>query len=98
MKNIILSFAVIISLGINALAQDLAPYIKVGDSNESIQKVTDQLISALKNNSFTVLGSYAPAGKSTLKVIAFTRNDLKNTVIKVTDRGALAAVFKIGLV
>jgi len=98
MKNIVLSFAVIISLGINALAQDLAPYIKVGDSNESIQNVSEQIISTLKTNSFTVLGSYSPAGKSTLKVIAFTRDDLKNTVIKVTNRGALGAVFKVGLV
>jgi hypothetical protein len=31
-------------------------------------------------------------------VLVFTNNELKNTVIKVTDRGALAAAFKIGLV
>ena len=98
MKNIILSFAVIISLGINSLAQDISPYIKVGDTNESIQKVSDQIISTLKTNSFTILGSYSPSGKNTLSVITFTRDDLKNTVIKVTDRGALAAVFKVGLV
>ena len=55
MKNIILSFAVIISLGINSLAQDISPYIKVGDTNESIQKVSDQIISTLKTNSFKMI-------------------------------------------
>ena len=98
MKNIVLSLAVIISLGVNTMAQDLSPYIKVGETNESIQKVSDQIINTLKTNSFAVLGSYSPAGKSTLGVIAFTRDDIKNTVVKVTDRGALAAVFKVGLV
>ncbi len=98
MKNIVLSIAVIISFGVNSLAQDLAPYIKIGDTNESIQKASENIINALEGNSFTVLGSYNPSGKSSLKVIAFTRDDLKNTVIKVDDRGALAAVFKVGLI
>ncbi len=31
-------------------------------------------------------------------MIAFTRSDLKNTVVKVADRGALAAAFKVGFV
>jgi len=56
------------------------------------------VITALKDNSFTVLGAYNPSNKSSLKVIAFTRTDLKNAVIKVSDRGALAAAFKVGLV
>ena len=56
------------------------------------------MIKVLEKNSFKVLGSYNPAGNSNLKVIAFTRNDIKNTVIKVKDRGALAAIFKVGLV
>ena len=98
MKNLILSITVIIAFGFNSLAQEIAPYIKIGETSESIQKVSDDVISALENNSFTILGSYNPSGKSDLKVIAFTRNDLKNTVIKVKDRGALAAIFKVGLV
>ena len=98
MKNLILSITVIIALGFNSLAQEIAPYIKIGESSEGIEKVSEDVISTLEKNSFTILGSYNPSGKSDLKVIAFTRNDLKNTVIKVKDRGALAAIFKIGLV
>ena len=98
MKHLILSVIVIISVNFNSISQDLAPYIKVGESKESIQKVKEKVIQTLKTNSFAVLGNYNPSGKSTLVTIAFTRNDLKNTVVKVSDRGALAAVMKVGLV
>lgn len=98
MKHFILSVIVIISINLNSIGQDLSPYIKVGESKESIQKVTEKVIQTLKTNSFTVLGYYNPSAKSSLVTIAFTRNDLKNTVVKVPDRGALAAAMKVGLV
>lgn len=98
MKKIIFSITIITVLGFTSISQEISPYIKVGESTESIQKLSSDVINALENNSFTILGSYNPSGKSDLKVIAFTRNDLKNTVIKVKDRGALAAIFKVGLV
>ncbi len=98
MKKFILSITLIIGLGYSAISQEIAPYIKIGETNESIQKASENIIAALEKNSFTILGSYHPSGKSNLKVIAFTQNKLKNTVIKVKDRGALAAIFKVGLV
>lgn len=98
MKHLILSVIALSFFQFNLIAQDLSPYIKVGESSNSIQQVSESIIQTLKDNSFTVLGAYNPAGKSSLAVIAFTRNDLKNTVIKVADRGALAAIMKIGLV
>ena len=98
MKNIIVSFIVVVSFGFHSIGQELAPYIKIGETNESIQQSSEKIINVLKENSFQVLGSYHPANRGTLKVIAFTRTDLKNAVVKVADRGALAAVFKVGLV
>jgi hypothetical protein len=98
MKNIIFSIFAIVCFYSNSNGQELSPYIKIGESNESIQQVSEKVIAALKDNSFTVLGAYNPSNKSSLKVIAFTRTDLKNAVIKVSDRGALAAAFKVGLV
>ena len=50
-----------------------------------MQQVVGAVTQALKDNSFTVLGDYNPEGKSKFIVIVFTRNDLKNTVIKVKD-------------
>ena len=98
MKKIILSIILVLSFSFHSSSQELSPYIKIGESSETINEISDKIIATLKENSFTVLGTYNPSNKGSLKVIAFTRSDLKNTVIKVSDRGALAAAFKVGLV
>lgn len=97
MKNFILSIICLFTIGFYASAQDLSPYFKVGESSESINEVSNKVISALETSGFTILGKYNPAGSTSLKVVAFTNNKLKNTVIKVKDRGALAAVIKVGM-
>ena len=94
MRNLILSLVVCIIYGFQTTAQEIAPYIKIGETNETVQQASEKIINALKENSFRILGAYNPSDKSHLKVIAFTRTDLKNTVIKVKDRGALAAIFQ----
>jgi len=98
MKKLIISSITIILFSLSVFAQDLAPYIKVGETTNSMQQTSEAVINALKNNSFTILGTYHPESKNTLQVIAFTSTDLKNTVVKVSDRGTLAAAFKVGLV
>lgn len=97
MKNLISFLIISIIMQTNIQSQDLSPYIKVGESSESIEAVSEEIKKALIQNSFIVLGDYNPSDKASLKVIAFTRKDLKNTVIKVKDRGALAGILKIGL-
>lgn len=82
----------------NAISQELAPYIKVGESTKSVNEVAKSVSVALEKSNFTILGTYSPANKSELKVIVFTRNDVKRSVVKVADRGALAAAFKVGIV
>jgi hypothetical protein len=98
MKNIFISIVILLAFGSELVGQEISPYIKIGVSQESIEQVSEKIVAALKDNSFTVLGVYNPSNKNGLMVIAFTQTDLKNTVIKVKDRGALAAIFKIGLV
>lgn len=98
MKKYLISFLVLLSLGMRSNAQEISPYIQIGTTTESIQQTSDKMVKVLKENSFIVLGEYHPANQSDLKVIAFTRNDIKNTVVKVKDRGALAAIYKIGMV
>ncbi len=97
MKKCILSIIALLFVGFHTFGQDLSPYMKVGESAESIDSVTSKVISALKTNGFQVLGAYNPSKKATLKVIAFTKYDLKTKVVKIADRGALAAIFKVGL-
>lgn len=82
----------------NSSAQKLAPYVKVGTSNKPVAQVSEEVLKALTTNSFEILGTYNPEGKSNLKVIVFTNDQLKNTVVKISDRGALAAAMKVGIV
>lgn len=96
-KYIFLLFAFIL-INNQLVSQEIAPYIKVSESSSSINSIYDQVIATLKSNEFMVIGGYSPANMSNLKVIVFTRSDLKNQVARVADRGALAAAFKIGLV
>ena len=98
MKKIVLSFVALVGFALHSSSQEIAPYIEIGKSNNSIQQVSEDVLTALRENSFTILGTYNPSNKNSLKVIVFTRPDIKNTVVKVADRGALAAAFKIGLV
>ena len=98
MRHLILSTMAFLIVNFFSFSQNLSPYIKVSETSKSIQEVTKDVIQTLKDNDFTVLGSYNPSNKSSLAVIAFTRDDLKNTVVKVADRGALASVMKVGLV
>jgi len=99
MKHVLISLIVLLFINFNLKAQeDLSPYIKVGESDKSMEQVTKDVIQTLKENSFSVLGAYHPSNNSSLTVVTFTRSDLKNAVIKVVDRGALAATMKVGLV
>jgi len=81
----------------NLKAQELAPYIKVGTSESTIDQETERVDQALQNMGFEIVGSYHPEDNSNFMVIAFTRSDLQSAVIKVKDRGALASVLKVGL-
>jgi len=91
----VLSFILITS---NSFAQKLAPYIKVGTSTKSIKELSSEIKASLKSNDFIYLGQYTPEGNTNLKVIAFTSKPIMNTVLKVKDRGALAAVLKVALI
>jgi len=98
MKKVILSLVATLVIGYYSFSQELSPYIKVGELTESIQSAYDKVISTLEGDNFTILGTYNPSNKSSLKVVVFTRSDIKNKVVQIADRGALAAAFKVGLV
>jgi len=98
MKNLLVSLFLIFAISNIITAQELEPYIKVGESTASMSVVYSQAITALKAHSFTIIGGYNPSEKSALKVLVFTRKDIKYKVVKVKDRGALAAAFKVGFI
>lgn len=98
MRSFSIVYAMLFFIGFTGISQEIAPYIKIGESGHSVSVMTGTIKNVLKSHNFQVLGDYNPANNNNLGVIAFTRNDIKNTVVQVKDRGALAAVFKIGLV
>ncbi|MDH3322281.1 MAG: hypothetical protein OEM04_04775, partial [Flavobacteriaceae bacterium] len=78
-------------------AQDLSPYVKVGDASTDINQTSSKVKSALQENGFDIIGEYLVENNKNLKVIVYSRKDLQSTVLKVKDRGALAAALKVGL-
>ncbi|MGB5323492.1 hypothetical protein [Lutimonas sp.] len=97
-KSILITlFLLVTFISKSISAQELSPYILVGESpnslNETEQKVTD----ALKASGFEILGQYNAENNQTLKVIVYSRKDLQEITLKVKDRGALAAALKVGL-
>ncbi len=74
------------------------PYYKVAEVNGTIAEVTEQVSKLLTENGFEILGSYNPGNKSTLGVVAYTRKDLKDAVLKHKHRGGIASAMRVGLV
>src|SRR5210317_1748358 len=98
MRTLIITCLLVIGITYTSSAQKIAPYIKIGESSNSVEQISEEIQKALNTHSFEILGTYNPAGKSNLQVIVFTNDILKNTVVKVSDRGALAAAVKVGII
>jgi hypothetical protein len=81
-----------------ALAEEeLQPYFLVGKQAGTMEEVSAMVKDALTAGGFSVLGEYSPAGHADLHVIAYTREDLQQTTLRVEEQGALASVLKIGM-
>jgi len=102
MKKLMLTFSMVmvfLGISISLLADDeLPPYYLVGQLDGSVTEVALNVKSALEIKGFNIVGEYSPAENQNLYVIAYTRDDLQQTTLKVKDRGALASILKVGLV
>lgn len=99
MKNSILIslFLLLTFVFTKGAAQELNPYILVGDSPNTLDETEQKVTDALKASGFEILGQYHAENNQTLKVIVYSRKDLQQISLKVKDRGALAAALKVGL-
>lgn len=88
---------IILFLSTNSMAQELSPYILVGESPNSLEETEKNVSDAMRAKGFEIIGQYHVENNQTLKVIVYTRADLKEIALKIKDRGALAAALKIGL-
>ena len=98
MKNIILiSILFIAMISTSLKAQEISPYMLVGDAPYTLEETEQKVSDALKAAGFKILGQYHVENNQTLKVMVFSRKDLQQITLKVKDRGALAAALKVGL-
>ncbi len=102
MRNIILKISIaFLFLGVSLITfadEELPPYYLIGQVEGTIDETATNVKAALQSKNFNIIGEYNPAGNPDLHVVAYTRDDLQQTVLKVKDRGALASVLKVGLV
>ena len=97
-KSILIPFLLLVMLiSTSILAQELNPYILVGESPNTLDETEQKVTEALKASGFEILGQYNAENNQTLKVIVYSRKDLQQISLKVKDRGALAAALKVGL-
>jgi len=97
-KLIILWIASVFFMGNSWVnAQEITPYIKVGESPKTMEQTELDVVKALEGKGFEIIGQYHVGNDQTLKVIVYSRNDLQAITLNVKDRGALAAALKVGL-
>jgi len=97
-KSILIQlFLLVLLISTNLSAQELNPFILVGESPNSLEVTEQKVTDALKASGFEILGDYSVENNQTLKVIVYSRKDLQEITLKVKDRGALAAALKVGL-
>lgn len=78
-------------------AQNIPPYYNGGNIKGSVDEVGEIVTKSLEEKGFEIIGSYHPKASQYLKVIVFTRADLKTVCGNIEDRGMLAAALKVGL-
>jgi uncharacterized protein (DUF302 family) len=103
LKNLRIAFAIqvafMLMVPLSASANvEYSPYFSAGEVSGTVAEVGEKVKGALTSAGFEVVGEYSPEGKQNFKVIVYTRNDLKETTLKVSDRGLLAAALKVGLI
>jgi len=97
MKKWMIWLSVFFGLAVSSMAQvELSPFMGVNTSG-SVADVSAKVEVALQDGDFEIVGQYNVAAHDDLKVICFTRDDIKKTTSFFEDRGALAAVLKIGI-
>ncbi len=96
MKKQIIWLSIFLGLAIGTQAQGLSPMMGVSTTG-TVNELNEKIKTELKAANFDVIGSYKVANNENMQVICFTREDLKTTTSFFEDRGALAAILKIGI-
>lgn len=91
-------FILLLFSGISAYSQsELSSYYSLGSKSSPLHEVSLEVKNALEKSGFEIIGEYNPEESKYMKVIVYTRDDLKKITFGVKDNGALAAALKVGL-
>ncbi|NOQ25036.1 MAG: hypothetical protein GQ564_06695 [Bacteroidales bacterium] len=96
MKRFIIALTVFMTITSSVMA--IFPFYKIGEKNEAITIVENEINEALKSANYEILGSYNVANNKDFQVIVFTNTNLKKLALSYSNRGALAAAQKIALI
>ncbi len=75
----------------------LMPYTLASQSNKSVVDVEVEVIAALQDQGFSVIGSYSPATELERRVIVITRDDLLSAASTLGGLNGFMAALRIGL-
>ena len=95
MKRLFL-LAVLFAFGFATNAQ-LMPYTLASQSDKSVASVESEVITALEDQGFTVVGSYSPATEVERRVVVITRDDLLSQVSNLGGLNGFMAVLRVGI-
>lgn len=99
MKITSLIFGLLLVMMSSAISQEeLSPYFKIAELTGSAEEVNKKVVETINGNGFEVIGEYNPANNSSLNVICYTNDDLRNLSLQFKDRGALASVLKVAII
>jgi len=78
--------------------KELSPFYKanLADASE-LENLKADVENAFADKSFELIGDYKPENRDGLRVLCFSRKDLSELCLKSKDRGALAAVLRVGI-
>lgn len=96
-KKWIIFLGIFLGFTVLTKAQEtLSPFLGL-TTQGTVAGISTKVEKAIEAAQFQIIGQYQVADKPDLKVICFTRDDLKKTTAHFKDRGALASVLKIGI-
>jgi len=95
--SLVYIFCVFASL---AFAQntELSPFYKANLTDAiELENLKADVVNVFADKSFELIGDYHPEGNDKFRVLCFSRKDLSEICLKSEDRGALAAVLRVGI-
>ncbi|MEZ4908257.1 MAG: hypothetical protein R2771_11605 [Saprospiraceae bacterium] len=97
MKKYFLSSLLSILFFTTLIGQDLKPYILAGKTNQSMTEVLQKVKTNMSKSGLTVVGEYNPESSKDKVILAFTSDELKNSVNKIGGFKAFALALRVAL-